>query len=132
MLAEKAIHALLMADSAVVALVGTRCGPPPLPQPVTLPALVVEHISTVERTTLDAQSAYGLVESRIEVTILAATYGAAKTLLDAVRTACNYKRGTIGGVRVETVQRVNVGADAWDDTLQAYAQSIDFMVIHQE
>ena len=132
MRAEKVIHNLLMANSAVVAIVSARCGPPPLPSPVTLPALVIEHISTVERTTIDAQSAYGLVEARIEVTALAATYPALKSLVDAVRVACNYKRGTIESVRVETVQRANVGADSWDDVLQAYAQSIDFMVIHQE
>jgi len=132
MRAEKAIRALLMQASAVTSLVGDRCYPGPLPEGCPLPALVVEHVSTVPLPTLDAQAGYGLMQARIQVTGLAANYPAVKTLLDAVVTACNHQRGLIGGVRVASAVRVLIGPDLRDDDRSVFYQSVDFVVIHQE
>lgn len=134
MRAEKAIRAMLTGAAGVTSLVSDRIYPVPLPQGCTLPAIAVEHVSTIELTTVDANSAYGLVRSRIQVTVLAKTYPEQKTLLDEVRKACNYQRGTFNGVRVQQVLRDTVGPDGYstENEREVYSQSIDFQVTHQE
>jgi len=132
MRAEKAIRSLLMGAGAVTALASDRCYPGQLPQGCALPALVVEHISTVPRPTLDAQAGFGLMQARIQVTGLAATYVQQKTLLDAVITACNYQRGVIAGVRVASIVRELIGPDLRDDDRSVFYQSVDFVVTYQE
>ncbi len=132
MRAEKAIRALLMQASAVTSLVGERCYPGQLPQGCALPALVVQHVSTVDRPTLDAAAPFGLVQSRIQVTVLASTYPIQKSLADAVITACRYQRGVISGVRVNSVVRELVGPDLRDDERSVFYQSVDFLVTFQE
>lgn len=128
MLAEKAIVALLNAAPGVTALVGTRIYPPPLPQAVALPAIAVKHISTVDLPTLDA-AAYGLAQSRIEVEVIAKTYAAQKDLLDEVRSAITYQRGTFNGAVVCSILMAGVGPDTRDDDMQVFSQSIDFLVV---
>lgn len=132
MRAEKAIRALLMQASAVTTLVGDRCYPGQLPQGCALPALVVEHVSTVDLPTLNAQAGFGLVQTRVQVTVLAATYPQQKSLADAVITACRYQRGVIAGVRVANVVRELVGPDLRDDDRSVFYQSVDFLVTFQE
>jgi Flp pilus assembly protein CpaB len=132
MRAEKAIHSLLTAASGVTALVGTRIYPPPLPQNVALPAIAVEHISTVDVATIDANAGYNLVRSRIEVTVLAKDYATQKALIEAVRLALTYQRGTFAGVNVASILRDSVGPDLRDDDMQVFSQSIDFIVTLSE
>ena len=133
MRAEQAIYALLNAATALTALVGPRIfGGGQLAQGVALPAVVVEHVSSVELTTIDANAAFGLVQSRIEVTAIAKTYAEVKAVLEQVRVACNYQRGLINGVRVVSVIRDSVGPDQRDDDMQIFTQSIDFQVTFQE
>ena len=132
MRAEKAVYALLSADAGVVALVGDRIYPPPLPQDVALPALAVKHISSVELPRLDATVGTNLVTSRIEVEAIAKTYAAQKSLIEAVRLALSYQRGTFAGVYVGSILRAGVGPDMRDDDMQVFSQSIDFLVTHHE
>lgn len=130
--AEKVVMALLNAASGVTALVGTRIYPPPLPQGVTLPALAVDHVSTVDQPMLDASAGYNLVQSRIEVTALAKDYATQKSLIRAVRNAVRYQRGTIAGVQVVSILRGSVGPDVRDDDMQIYSQSTDFILTLRE
>ena len=133
MRAEKVINALLNAAAGLTALVGTRIyGGGQLPQGTALPAVVVEHISSNELTTIDANAAFGLMKARIQITVLAKDYPAQKAVLEQVRIACNYQRGLIAAVRVISVLRDTVGPDLRDDAMQVYTQSIDFQVTYQE
>lgn len=129
---EKVITALLNAASGVTALVGTRIYPPPLPQGVALPALAVEHISTVDLPTIDANAGYNLVQTRIEVTALAKDYPTQKLLIEQVRQAITFQRGTVAGVQVISILRGLVGPDLRDDDMQLFTQSIDFLVTLRE
>lgn len=132
MRAEKAINALLNAAAGVIALVPAGPYPGIVPQAAALPALAVEHVSSAELTTIDANAAFGLVQSRIQVTAIAKTYPEVKALIEQVRIACNYQRGVLDGVRVVSVIRDNLGPDQRDDDRQLYSQSIDFQVTFQE
>lgn len=133
MSAEKVIHTLLTAASAVTAVVGTRIYPMELPQNIVLPALVVSHMTTVTLPTIDAAAAYTVAQSRIEVAILTKEdYPTLKSLLKKVRQACEYQYGSIGGIQVISVARDLVGPDARDSDLGVFSQTIDFMVTWQD
>ena len=132
MRAEKVIKALLSAAPGITALVGSRVYPGAAPQGTTLPAISYEHISTVALRTLDALAGYNLVQSRIEVTALAKTYGDQKTLVEAIRQALDYQRGTIAGIEVTSIIRGSTGPDIRDDDMQLYTQAVDFLVTLKE
>ena len=135
MRAEKVIYALLAAHAPLLALLGdgsaTSIYPGEAPQDAVLPVLVVEHIDGVDVPTIDAAH-YALVQARIEVTVLAADYVTQKTVLEAVRVACQYQRGTVAGVPVNSVVRASVGPDLRDDDIGIYRQSMDFYVTYHE
>lgn len=136
MRAETALNAVLNAAAGVTALVGSgaaaRIYPGELPLGTALPALCLEHVSGGELTTIDAASNYGLVQSRMQVTAIAKTYPEVKTVLEQVRLACNYQRGTFGGVNVVSIVRELIGPDLRDPALGLYSQSLDFMVTLKE
>ena len=129
--ARKAVYALLSADAGVTALVSTRIYPTVLPQDKTLPALVYQRISGVEPGQIDGQGR-ALVQGRIQVTALAAEFGACAAILDAAREALLYQYGSIGGIEVVSIIRDIDGADDFDPDLQAYSQSMDFIVSYIE
>ena len=131
MRAEKVVTALLGAASGVTNLVGTRIQPSPLPETITLPAIATRHVSTIDLETIDAQS-YALVQSRIEVTAVTKSYVTQKNLLEQIRLALQYKRGTYAGVEVVNITRENSGPDLRDDEKEIFTQAIDFLVIFKE
>jgi hypothetical protein len=139
MRAEKAVHTLLAAASAVTTLLGAPQAPATAniwagqaPQGVAFPVIVVEHISARELTTIDANSAFGLNQARLQVTAIAKTYNDVKAVLEQIRIALNYQRGTVSGVRVISIIRDTVGPDLRDDDRKLFSQSIDFQVTYQE
>ena len=127
MRAEKVIRSLLLANATISGAVANRIYPVTLPEGTVLPAIVLDHISTVEQPTIDANAPLALVESRISVTVISNDY-----TTDACRVACNFKRGTIASVSVVSVRRALVGPEYKDDELRSYAQPQDFMVLHFE
>ena len=134
MRAEKAVRFILANASAVTSLLGsaTNIWAGQAPQAVPYPVLVLELVSAQELTTIDATSAFGLCQARMQVTAIARTYVDVKLLLEQVRIALNYQRGTFNGVRVVSILRDTVGPDLRDDDRQLYSQSIDFSVTYQE
>jgi hypothetical protein len=132
MSAEKIIRTLLTASSTVTALVSDRVYPGEIPQGVALPAIGLTHISTVEVSTIDASAANMLVQSRIECTALAKDYATVKSIISAIRSACNYAHGTVAGFSVVSVRRDLVGYDTRDSDTGILAQTIDFQVYWQE
>ena len=132
MYAEKTIHALLTAAAPITALVADRCYAGQLPQATPLPALVVDHISSMLMPTLDATSGYNISTTRIQVTALCTSYPAVKNLLQAVKDACAWQRGVIAGVTVLSIRPDLRGPDGRDDDRSVFYQSLDFTVIFQE
>lgn len=130
MSAEAIIHSLLVAAAPVIALVPVASiYPGEIPQGVVFPALAVSHISSIELTTLDAAQLYGLLQSRIEVTVLTKEdYPTLKDLIRKVRQACNYQHGTIATYNVTSIVRELMGPDLRDSDLGVWSQTIDFIV----
>lgn len=132
MSAVKVIRALLVADAAVAAAVGTKIFAAVVPQATALPAICINEISVVETPRIDAASSYALVTSRIQVTVMEKEYPALKDLMAKVRKACNYERGSIAGISVNSITRDVVGPDMLDDDAKIFMQTIDFRVVHHE
>lgn len=132
MRAEKVIYTLLTGDSGVATQVGARIYPSRLPQNTPMPAIAYQVVSAQEVTPIDALAGYQLVRARVQVTAMGKNYADVKNTLEAVRLACNYKSGVIGGVRVVSIVRDSFGPDLRDDELALYIQSLDLMVEHYE
>jgi len=130
MRAEKVIKTLLGNAAGVTALVAQRVYPGVVPQGTALPAISYEHVSTVPLPTLTIGT--NLVRTRIEVTAVAKTYAAQKSLLEEIRKALDYQRGTVAGVEVVSIMRDSSGPDLRDDDSGLFWQSTDFMVVHRE
>lgn len=130
----KAIRTLLLADPAVMGIVsdqdkvvaGTvRTG-------TELPAVGIRHVSGRYIGKIDAQAPYSLAEGRVQVTAMAKDYPGAKALQRAVRKACNFKSGEIGGVTVVSILCDGPGPDLSDHAASIEYQSLDFLVTFHE
>lgn len=101
-------------------------------QGTALPVVVISHISTTPLGRIDAQAEFGIVTSRIQVTVSAREYSVAKKVLTACRKACNFQRGVLGGVNVISIIRDIDGPDMEPGAPGIYDQSTDFMVTFHE
>lgn len=127
---EDAIRAVLLADPAVAALVGTRVSPLKLPQGGSLPAIVYQRVSTVPLLGLEAPG--GPTRSRVQLSLWAATFDQARSLGVAVRDAL---QGWSGRVGVEDVRLVSMAN--WLDDYEAgpperFRVIADFYVLSME
>ena len=103
-----------------------------IPLNVSLPAIALTEISTVENTTIDANATFALVTGRVQITVAAKDYVSVKNIIKLVRKACNYKNGTIAGFIVSVIMREYVGADFRDDDANIFYQTIDFRIVYHE
>lgn len=98
---EKAIYAILAADTDVAALVATRIYPVRRVQGDALPAIVYRRISSTHIHSTQGSS--GACNARIQIDCWAATYAGAKTLADKVRLALDGYHGTAGTIDVHHI-----------------------------
>lgn len=127
----RVIVALLKADAAFLALVpadGIHAGE--VPQSASLSAVAYASVSTVQRPTVAGIEPALLVDERMQITVAASSYPAKKAVLDAVRLACDRRRGLIAGVRVQNVRHAGVGPDLDNTETAVFTQSIDFFVTY--
>lgn len=128
MSAEVVIGALLRTYAPLTAMVGARIINGEIPQGTALPAVALEHVSTVERSTAGMTESAVLATTRIQVAVLSKSYPGKKALLSAVRAACKNKRGVIAGVTVHSILSDTVGPDIDDSSTMVFTQTIDFRV----
>lgn len=134
MSAEKAIFAMLKAHSPLVAVVpSSRIFPSVIPLNTTLPAIAYALISEVDETSVGLTTLKR--RARIQVTIAvsgtnATAYGTAKSIRALVEAACNNKRGTFNGVKVDSSIKDVVGPDLRDDEAAITYQSVDFRIAY--
>lgn len=126
---EKAIKALLDADSGVGAECGDRIYPSLLPEDETLPAISYFRVSTVRDPKMGADSI--VVQSRIQVDCHASSYSGAKDLRDAVRSAVQRYSGTSGGVVVQQIF-IEGERDDFEPKNKTHTVSLDLRVFYEE
>lgn len=127
---EAAIRSLLLANSAVAAIVGTRIYPATSPQGVTSPRIVYERISTMRVHSM--AGATGLVRPRIALDCFGDGYAGSKALGDAVRLALDGYKGIAGedriyGVFLDSQSDVLDTQGAGDVVLAQYV-SLEFLI----
>lgn len=98
-----------------------------VPLNTVLPAIAVNHLSTVERNTVAMNTATVLATSRVQVTVLAKSYASQKSILELIRKALPNANGIINGVNVDSILPDISGPDLRDDDAGIYMQSRDFM-----
>ncbi len=94
------ITASLLNATGVSNLVGTRRALGVLPQNCAMPALVYSVVDTMPVVTMNAIAGPQLLQSRIQVTALAATPAGVEQILTAVMAAMNLKSGIYAGKSV--------------------------------
>ena len=128
------VRTYLLTQSTVTALVGTRIYYDHLPQRATLPALVVNLITSVSQREVDAAS--GTARARVQVDCYAATYAASASLGELVRKVTEQYTGTMGSTtvdraHVETVTELDDGPTDGSDAYR-YIRSLDVVLWHNE
>lgn len=124
-----AVRYLLANDAALLAeMPAVRIKAGVLPEGIVLPAIAVEHVSTVERMTVSMEFTKVFSVSRVQVTVFARTYSQCKSILDLVRRALPHTRGTVGGVELDSVLPEATNPDLFDTDSQIHMQSRDYMV----
>jgi hypothetical protein len=121
---EEDFRALLLADTGVAALVGTRVNFGAHPQGQPLPALVLQTISDQEDFSMQGPS--GLLEGRVQVDCYADTYGGSKLLSRATRSALNGYRGG-GFLLVTQVSARDSREGGSNEATRPYRVSMDFL-----
>jgi hypothetical protein len=100
-----AIYSLLVNDSAVAAIVGTRIYPELAEEGASAPYIVY---SVVSNTPSDTKEGTPIDEAQLEVFSVADTYAAANDLADKVRAALDRKSQiVVGTVTVQSIHYTN-------------------------
>lgn len=131
-MSTKVIRALLVDAAEVVSRVPIdRIVAGVVTESAELPALGITEVGSVPVGAIDGHAEHSVVTSRVQVTAMGKTYPEVKALVDLVRRACNFQRGSIAGIDVISVVRDTVGPDLDDDAGNSF-QSIDFKVTYHE
>ena len=127
-----AVRSLLVADTGVTVLVpAVRIVAGMLPQGTSLPAISLMSLSSTDRN-IAAPGPKRRVTERVQVTVLAANYPAAKAIIRAVRAAAADQMPAIDGLTDVTVHTDSAGPDFLDEETGIQMQTQDFRVSFNE
>ena len=126
----KAVLYLLANNSTLNAQVpASRIFAGVIPQGTAAPAIAVTHVSTVRPQMVNPASK--LCVSRVQVTVMAATYQTQKSVLALVRAALPRSRGTVNGVAVDSIL-IDIEGPDFTDEAGLDMGSIDYRVTYTE
>lgn len=127
--AIKVVLALLRANPALLAMVPVdRHFTGSIPQGASLPALALSNVSDSDRLTVSGDETTVTETGRVQVTVAAKDYPTKERVIGAVRSACDNKRGQIGGITVNNVRNAGIGPDLDNEAVAIYGRTIDLMV----
>ncbi|MBN1807185.1 MAG: DUF3168 domain-containing protein [Sedimentisphaerales bacterium] len=131
---EKALHYILVNNSAVTALVGSGIYPNKIPQGAAVPAITYQQISGVRFH--DMLEAAGMVKARYQFNCWAAGYAKTREIAEAVRLALDNYSGTASQTVIDVIHLDNEGdmpeMTAGADELGRYGKYLDFIVWFKE
>lgn len=125
------VASLLNGAGPVSAVVGSRIFAV-LADPAIDAPFIVFWKEGARREQVLAMGGPGVVHAVISVQCVALDYPTLKSLGEAVRVALVGQFGVIAGVTVNSIQAADEGPDIADAELQLYAQTSQYLVIHQE
>lgn len=118
-----AIRALLVADTAVSALVSNRIYPFKLPLDVTLPAITIHKASGGRDTVTN----HGY--PRYQISCWAGSFATVQSMRDAVVACLDRYKGVASGNHIKFISYVG-DLDAYEETTGIYHIPIDFKIIN--
>lgn len=95
-----------------------------------MPAILIEHISSVWGKEVSGQSKF--CRARVQITVMASSYSQKKQIMALLLAAIPRKPGAIAGVNVESILREPDGPDFRDSAAGILMQTQDFMVSFNE
>jgi len=126
------VRTLLVGDAGMTALVpAARIVAGTIPQGTALPAISLMSVSSVDRN-IPVPGPKRRVTERVQVTVLAASYPAAKAIIRAVRAAAADQMPIIDGLSDVTVHTESAGPDFLDEETGIHMQAQDFRVSFNE
>jgi hypothetical protein len=129
----KAVRYLLANNVTLTATVpATRIMAGPLPQSIALPVISILQVSRVPITEMLTEESVRLWRGRVQVTVFANSYTDMRSVLALVRGALPRSRGTVNGVKVESVLLDNEGPDMADEDSGIFLGSVDVTVTFNE
>ena len=127
---EEALISMLLADTAVAAIVGNRVFVGRRRKSAALPTLVIHRISGAPEYAEDGE--VGVAGLLFQIDCWAETYGQAKLLARAVTETLSAFSGTIGAVEVQFItldaERDDAVSGTADDITNPFRTSLDFEV----
>lgn len=126
---EDKLREQVLADAGIGGSLSDRYYPMVLPQNPTYPALVSQVVSDVQEGTLAGKS--DVVRARIQLTVWADTYVAARSIIKAIRLLMDGTTGTWSGTRIGSV-RVENELDAFGEETKIYGRQLDLMILYHE
>ena len=129
---EYALKQLLLTDTSIANLVGTRINWVKSQQGAASPRIVLYRVSGVRDMHMQGPS--GLVSSRVQGDCLGLTYDSAKSVARAVEARLSGFKGTRGAVRFDGCFLDNErDDDSYSDTPdKLFRTSLDFIIWHKE
>lgn len=131
---DQAIHALLVADSAVTAIVGTRIYPIRAPDNAVLPMLTYQRVSNVKEHYVSRETAtFTDTIFQIDCWVKQSdTIGVLRNLATAVRTVLDDYRGITSGIDIQGILSDNEFDQPWDDELKIFGVTQRYRIFHRE
>ena len=132
---ESAFYTYLSGVSAVSSLVGDRIYPGVAPAGADLPMITQQRIS--QRRYPNFAASGGMVRTRQQLDVYAATQGAVDTIVEALRDALDgWRHATMSTEQVFSVQIENVrfGYESPSDgsDIGVHSAGVDFVLMHRE
>lgn len=123
----------LMANDAglLVAVPAARIMAGPLPEGIALPAISIQHLSTLRKNYV-AEQAVQWCTSRVQITVAASDYPTQQTVMHLVRAAMPRSRGNVDGVDVDAILSDIEGPEFRDDEAGIYFGTLDYVITYNE
>lgn len=131
---EEGLKAYLAANAGLLALIAGRVYANKIPQGATMPCLTYQRIDSPRIHSHDTSGSGGTARPRFQLDCWATTYAASKSISDALRSALNGYKGTMGTVNPVTVQSALIQDERFDDYPDAGLNRIscDYVIWHTE
>ena len=124
---EEAVYSALTGNATLTGLISTRIYPLVLPQEVALPAVTFFRVSNLHNHGMGGD--IDLMETRLQVSILADSVSRMRTVTDAVRGVLSRWKGTYGGVIVQDSLLDNE-MDDFEPETEVYQCIQDYRIFH--
>lgn len=127
------IVAAMLNNAGVIALVGDRRAMGQLPQNSAFPAIVFTIVDATAMPRLDFLAERQMARARIQINPIAQSIGEVKAILEAIRSAMDFKLQQVFAGKTVISSRVELlGPIDKDNDIGVFTQSVDYILMYYE